>query len=241
MARTYQFLTTCGINKDAIRFRQHMKNEMAHYASDCWDAEVECSYGWTEVAGHADRGDFDLKCHTKRTGEELIASRLLKEPKKMRQIKVTVNKKVIGPKFGKDSGAIIKKLESLDETEAASLQRFIDEKKEMPLEVGDKTVMIDPSFVQIATEEKTVAEEKFIPHVIEPSFGIGRIVYIILEHCYKVRQDEEKCAYFVFPPVVAPVKCSLLPLIHNDDKLLAKVPELKKLLINNGVCSKIAD
>jgi len=40
VARTFLFLTGCGIKGDAIRFRQHRSNEMAHYANDCWDAEV---------------------------------------------------------------------------------------------------------------------------------------------------------------------------------------------------------
>lgn len=48
-----------GVQK--LRFRQHLKHEMAHYAEDCWDAEVECSYGWVECAGLADRSAFDLK------------------------------------------------------------------------------------------------------------------------------------------------------------------------------------
>ena len=44
-----------------LRFRQHLQHEMAHYAEDCWDAEVECSYGWVECAGLADRSAFDLR------------------------------------------------------------------------------------------------------------------------------------------------------------------------------------
>lgn len=60
MARSYQFLTQVGIKPEAIRYRQHRSNEMAHYANDCWDAEVETSYGWIEVAGHSDRSAFDL-------------------------------------------------------------------------------------------------------------------------------------------------------------------------------------
>ena len=32
-----------------VRYRQHGAGEMAHYARDCWDAEVHCSYGWIEV------------------------------------------------------------------------------------------------------------------------------------------------------------------------------------------------
>jgi len=40
---------------------------MAHYAKDCWDAEIETSYGWVECVGHADRAAFDLLAHTKET------------------------------------------------------------------------------------------------------------------------------------------------------------------------------
>lgn len=46
--------------KDHVRFRQHMKDEMAHYASDCWDAEIEMASGWVECVGCADRSAYDL-------------------------------------------------------------------------------------------------------------------------------------------------------------------------------------
>lgn len=44
MARIQQFLLKIGILPDRLRFRQHMGNEMAHYACDCWDAECLTSY-----------------------------------------------------------------------------------------------------------------------------------------------------------------------------------------------------
>ena len=44
---------------------------MAHYASDCWDAEILTSYGWIEAVGCADRSAFDLKNHAKATGKQL--------------------------------------------------------------------------------------------------------------------------------------------------------------------------
>jgi len=40
MARTAQFFAKLGIKQEGLRFRQHLKTEMAHYACDCWDAEV---------------------------------------------------------------------------------------------------------------------------------------------------------------------------------------------------------
>jgi glycyl-tRNA synthetase (class II) len=51
MCRTYLFLTEAGINPNNLRFRQHLSNEMAHYAKDCWDAEIETSHGWVECVG----------------------------------------------------------------------------------------------------------------------------------------------------------------------------------------------
>ena len=58
MARIQQFLVKIGIDKKRLRFRQHMSNEMAHYACDCWDAELLSSYGWIECVGCADRDGF---------------------------------------------------------------------------------------------------------------------------------------------------------------------------------------
>lgn len=66
IGRVYLFLTCLGIDKGRLRFRQHLPNEMAHYAADCWDAEIECSYGWIECVGIADRSAYDLKAHTVR-------------------------------------------------------------------------------------------------------------------------------------------------------------------------------
>mmetsp|Transcript_7106 Transcript_7106/g.5368 ORF Transcript_7106/g.5368 Transcript_7106/m.5368 type:complete len:157 (+) Transcript_7106:1273-1743(+) len=103
-----------------------------------------------------------------------------------------------------------------------------------------KVVAIKAEFLQIEKQEKMVQEEKYIPNVIEPSFGIGRIVYCIFEHCFKVREEDKQRTYFDFPPLIAPVKCSLLPLLDND-QLNSVVQDVKYLLIRAGVSSKIDD
>ncbi|GIX92978.1 glycine--tRNA ligase [Caerostris darwini] len=79
MARICQFLVTVGVTPEKLRFRQHMSNEMAHYATDCWDAEIKTSYGWVECVGCADRSCYDLTQHTKATGVKLNAEAQLKE------------------------------------------------------------------------------------------------------------------------------------------------------------------
>ena len=55
LARIQAFLMKIGVDNSRLRFRQHMANEMAHYACDCWDAEILTSYGWVECVGCADR------------------------------------------------------------------------------------------------------------------------------------------------------------------------------------------
>ena len=80
MAQTFDFLVKVGIDAQRLRFRQHEADEMAHYASDCWDAEIHGSYGWVECVGIAHRGCYDLESHEKATGKSLRARREFSEP-----------------------------------------------------------------------------------------------------------------------------------------------------------------
>ena len=54
--RTYLFLISIGIKAEHCRFRQHLPTEMAHYACDCWDAEIETCYGWLELGPRREGG-----------------------------------------------------------------------------------------------------------------------------------------------------------------------------------------
>lgn len=72
----YKLFISFGIPKEKIRLRQHHPDEMAFYADDAWDVEIKLnSYGWTEVCGVHDRTDYDLKTHSKHSGQDLLASR----------------------------------------------------------------------------------------------------------------------------------------------------------------------
>jgi glycyl-tRNA synthetase len=116
LARIYQFLVKIGINPKRLRFRQHMANEMAHYATDCWDAEIENSVGgWTECIGCADRAAYDLTVHSKKTGRPLIVQQPLPEPKIFEKEVVTFNKKTFGKTFGRDGNALQEIINNLDE------------------------------------------------------------------------------------------------------------------------------
>lgn len=60
-----------GIKKENLRLRQHGKDELAHYAKDCYDVEYLFPMGWSELEGIANRGDYDLTQHAKHSGRDL--------------------------------------------------------------------------------------------------------------------------------------------------------------------------
>ena len=91
--------------------------------------------------------------------------------------------------------------------------------EELKIQVDDKEFVLTKEMISFTEETKTTQEEKFTPHVIEPSFGIGRIIYCVFEHCFKQRAEDAQRVYFAFPPTVAPVKTSLLPLVSNHPEM----------------------
>jgi len=150
IARVNEFLESIGIPRAKIRFRQHHRDEMAHYAQDCWDAEfLSDRYGWMEIVGVADRGDYDLSSH-------------------------------------------------------ASL-----------------------SSVDMSVHAESA---KIIPHVIEPSYGIDRIIYALLESAfYEEQVGTENRRVLRFKREIAPIQAAVFPLL-NRDELKLKAREVFQML-----------
>lgn len=63
LAQYYRFFLDLGIRGENLRLREHLKEELAHYAKACFDIEYRFPFGWREIHGNADRGQFDLKQH----------------------------------------------------------------------------------------------------------------------------------------------------------------------------------
>lgn len=146
IARVDEFLESIGLPRAKLQFRQHQQDEMAHYATDCWDAEfLSDRYGWMEIVGVADRGDYDLSAH------------------------------------------------------ASSLN-------------------VD---MRVHTESG-----KVVPHVIEPSFGIDRIIYALLESAlYEEQVGKESRRVLRFKSEIAPIQAAVFPLL-NRDELKTKAQEV---------------
>lgn len=58
------------------------------------------------------------------------------------------------------------------------------------LEIGTNSYTLTPDMLEVKRYQKTTYVEEYVPNVIEPSFGIGRIMYAIFEHNFKVRSDD---------------------------------------------------
>jgi glycyl-tRNA synthetase len=67
----FNWYSSLGIKKENLRLRQHAKDELAHYARDCYDIEYLFPIGWSELEGIANRTDFDLKQHSEYSGKDL--------------------------------------------------------------------------------------------------------------------------------------------------------------------------
>lgn len=141
--KLYHLVDKLGIADPSImRFRQHMKDELAHYSSDCWDLEILCDGKWLECAGLAYRGDYDLTVHNLRGS----------------------------------------------------------------------------SFV------KRIDKSEFIPHVVEPSIGIDRLMYAVLLHKIKHRHGfntryvlTTPADYSIYDVLITPLSKNktLVPLAHR--------------------------
>jgi glycyl-tRNA synthetase len=60
-----------GIKRENLRLRPHSKEELAHYARECYDIDYLYPMGWAELEGIANRGDFDLVQHASFSGKSL--------------------------------------------------------------------------------------------------------------------------------------------------------------------------
>lgn len=205
---TKQMLVKLGIDPKKLRFREHEKNEMAHYAADCWDAEVLLTYGWTEIVGIADRGSWDLSRHALFSGQDMSHFKKFDVPREIEKDKIKAKNKALGPRFREQANKIAVAIEALSPIDVKN--------NKIEITINDEKIELDERYFEIVHVKEKVTGERIIPHVIEPSHGLDRIFYSILEHAYEY---DEKKDYTVLhlTPTVAPIKVGVFPLMEKDD------------------------
>ena len=197
LARIALFLKRIGVDPNKIRFRQHMPNEMAHYAADCWDAEILNSSGWIECVGCADRSAFDLSVHAKKTGAPLCVRETRAEPLKIDEWQVALDKKLFYKSLGpnkKDGKAIEDAVNALSQDQRKTLASELNDtgkvKLSVPVVEGGK-IELGKDVLSIEWKTRIEHTREYTPNVIEPSFGIGRIFYSLIEHVFWTREGDE--------------------------------------------------
>ncbi len=154
----FQWYVDLGIKKENLQLREHAQDELAHYAAGCTDVEYKFPFGWSELEGIANRGDYDLKQHAQFSGQDLQYR--------------------------------------------------------------------DP-----------VTNEKFFPHVIEPSGGCDRGTLAFLVDAYHEEVVNEATRVVMkFHPKLAPIKVAVLPLLKKNDGIVALAKKIKTQLQKDIVC-----
>lgn len=230
MGLTQDFLLSVGVNPEKCRFRKHGPDEMAHYATECWDAELYSErFGWIECVGIADRSAYDLRSHTKSSEADMYAMRKYDEPRTVETVTVEPKMDVLGPMFKDKAGKIKAALEKMGPKE-------LKEAEKVTVEVDGEHVEIPSDAYEIRRTEEKQTGEKFIPHVIEPSYGVDRILYCVLEHNYEETTKEgEEYHLLKLKSSVAPIKAGVFPLVGNDQRLVSLAEKIDLALRKEGI------
>ncbi|MEM3437988.1 MAG: glycine--tRNA ligase [Nitrososphaerales archaeon] len=222
MVLSKKFLTKLGLSEDKQRFRAKLPSERAHYSAQTYDHEVLLDkFGWIEVAGHAYRTDYDLSSHVRKSSIDMSVSVPLEKPIKVKHLKMNINVRKIKETFPDKFNEIMEKLKKKNPED---VKREIDANGAILIE-GLKLPKEAIEFIDVEEEVKV---RRFIPHVVEPSFGIERLVYATLEHAYFEKEDR---TILKIPPYLAPIQAAVFPLVSREklqEKSIAVWEDLRR-------------
>jgi glycyl-tRNA synthetase len=187
---------------------------MAHYAADCWDLECLIDDDWVECVGCADRQSHDLASHSEKRSMALKRDNVVETYYKLKP-----NCKKISQKYGDKTNNIRQYLDTLIYQDLSEIPSSL----QLP---SDLDVTIDNNLYVIITLKK---QQEYYPHVIEPSFGIDRLMYAMLEHNFKIRPQDNKRAVLTLNKFMAPYDVAIFQLSNKPD-LIHYADKVKKLL-----------
>ncbi len=224
MAMAKKLLIQLGVPASKQRFIEKLPWEKAHYSSQSFDQEVLVDrWGWVEVSGHAYRTDFDLKSHIKASGVDMTVYKEYPKPVEKEALTVKPIMAKFGPAFKNEAAKVAALLAQV------SAQTVFDAmEKQGYFEV--ENFKVNKNQVDISKQKTIERGTRFIPHVVEPSFGSDRLFYVTLEYAYGVKDDR---AVLSFPRSIAPIQVGVYPLMSKDG-LDEKALELRKMLANEG-------
>jgi glycyl-tRNA synthetase len=164
----------------------------------------------------ADRGCWDLSRHAQFSGTELTHFKKFDEPKEVEADKVKAKHKALGPRFKDKAKAIAEMMEIKNPSDIRD--------GKLILTVEGEEIILDDGFFEVVKVREKISGERVVPHVIEPSHGLDRIFYSVLEHSYSYDKKEDYTVLRLAPEV-APIKVGVFPLMEKDgmDVLAAEI------------------
>jgi glycyl-tRNA synthetase len=200
------FYEGIGLPRTTLEEYWQKPEELAHYARACVDILFKFPFGTQELEGIAARSDFDLSQHERFSGKSMG---VFDEELRTAWVKL--------PK------------EKSDEL----WRRYYENRKKYLVKMG----VAEEQASKDATEDANgLAKGQYIPHVIEPSAGVDRLILALITNAYsEVTETDDKGrsetrVILKFHPRVAPVKAGVMPLLKNKPELVKKALEVRDRL-----------
>jgi glycyl-tRNA synthetase len=210
-----RFYEGIGLSRETLGFHHQTPAELAHYARACTDILFKFPFSkkddqgnvtGDELEGIAARSDFDLSQHQRFSGKPMGV-------------------------FDEELRAAWAKLPK--EKSDDLWRRYYEHRKNYLLKSG---VEAEPASKQATEDANGLAKGQYIPHVIEPSAGVDRLILALIANAYsEVTETDDKGksetrVTMKFHPRVAPVKVCVSPLLRNKPELVKKAHEVHSLL-----------
>jgi len=210
-----RFYEGIGLDRSTLGFHRQTPAELAHYARACTDIlfkfpfskkDADGNVTGDELEGIAARSDFDLSQHARFSGKPMGV-------------------------FDDDLRAAWAKLPK--EKQEELWKRYYENRKNYLLKSG---VESEPAQKQATDDANGLAKGQYIPHVIEPSAGVDRLILALIANAYseETKTDDkgksETTVVMKFHPRVAPIKAGIMPLLKNKPELVKKAQEVRDLL-----------
>ncbi len=210
-----KFYEEIGLSRQTLGFHRQTAEELAHYARACVDILYKFPFSkrddkgeliGEELEGIAARSDFDLSQHQRFSGKPMSF-------------------------FDEELRAAWNKLPN--EKRGALYLRYYANRKQYLLKTG---VEEKEAQIQATADADGLKKGQYIPHVIEPSAGVDRLILALIANAYCEEQvtDEkgntETRIVMKFHPRIAPTKVGVFPLLKNKPELVKKALEVRDLL-----------
>jgi glycyl-tRNA synthetase len=213
-----KFYEAVGLPRESLVEYWQKPEELAHYARATIDIlykfpfskrDAQGELTGEELEGVAARSDFDLSQHERFSGKPMGV-------------------------FDEELRAAWSRPDGIDEAKKKELwQRYHDARLKYLMQMGVEQAKAEK---EAREDADGLAKGQYIPHVIEPSAGVDRLILALICNAYhEDRMPDEKGrletrVLLKFHPRVAPIKVAVLPLLKNKPELVKKAQEVRDLL-----------